>query len=561
MKKEFRANYTLVGNVIYGEGFEDDLKKFGDKFKFEKISENFGILFAENNELNGISDISDISDVIDIKSLYRLEPSIRLASLININLGTFNGVVANEDIGANFIKDNPNISISGKGVIIGIADSGIDYLHPDFIYPDKTSKILYLWDQTKEGKAPNGFYIGTEYNREDINKAILEEDASLSVDEEGTGTMISGICTGLGNINPKYKGVAEESDLIIVKLKKIENDYNNGYLIAAMEYMYQKARQERKPLVNNVSLGNNSLVGMSSRLSTDKLFFEHGLCQVIAVGNEGNTQTHASGKIEFNGETQDVEIDVEEDEEILNIELWVNRPDKIDLYIISPSGDESKVAFVSDYNIISGLFNLENTRYTISFSYPFSYSGQQRTVINLTDVKRGIWKIRLIGAYITNGIYNMYLENRKFIKPGTKFSKSDPSSTINYPSTLDDVISVGAYDTINNSLWAPSSRGPTIESLLKPDIVAPGVNIIGPYINKTYATGTGTGIASAYTSGAVALFLQYIQVNGNYENKAFVQKIRTYLTAGARRNQDVVYPNYSYGYGELDIRGLFEQLR
>ncbi|CEI72318.1 S8 family peptidase [Romboutsia hominis] len=555
MKKDFRVNYTLVGNVVYGEGFEEDLKKLGDKFKFEKISDTFGILFMENYE------VSNFEYLFNLKSIYRLEPSVRLSSLVNINRGTFNGVVANEDIGANFIKENPNLSISGKGVIIGIADSGIDYLHPDFIYPDKTSKILYLWDQTKEGKPPNGFYIGTEYNREDINKAILENDGSLSVDEEGTGTMISGICAGLGNLNPEYKGVAEESDLIIVKLKKIENDYNNGYLIAAMEYMNQKARQERKPLVNNISLGNNSLVGISSRLSYDKLFFEHGLCQVIGAGNESNTQTHASGKLGFNGDIQDVEIDIGEDEEILNIELWVNRPDKIDLYIISPSGEESQLAFVSDFNIISGLFNFENTRYTISFSYPFSYSGQQRTVITLANAKKGIWKIRLIGAYITNGIYNMYLENRKFIKPGTKFSKSDPENTINYPSTLNDVISVGAYDTINNSLWASSSRGPTIESVLKPDIVAPGVNIIGPYINKTYATGTGTGIASAYTSGAVALFLQYIQVNGNYENKAFVQKIRTYLSAGARRNQDVGYPNYSYGYGELDIRGLFEQLR
>lgn len=99
-------------------------------------------------------------------------------------------------------------------MIIGIVDSGIDYLHPDFIYPDGTSKILYLWDQTKDGKPPKGYYIGTEYTNEDINKAIREKDATLSVDEEGSGTMLSGICAGLGNINPDYAGVANEASLI-----------------------------------------------------------------------------------------------------------------------------------------------------------------------------------------------------------------------------------------------------------------------------------------------------------------------------------------------------------
>ena len=104
-----------------------------------------------------------VGSIVSILSAQKIEPIIRLASLSLISQGPTGGVVGYEIIGANFFKENPNINVTGRGVIIGIADSGIDYLHPDFIYPDGTSKILYLWDQTKDGKPPKGYYIGTEY--------------------------------------------------------------------------------------------------------------------------------------------------------------------------------------------------------------------------------------------------------------------------------------------------------------------------------------------------------------------------------------------------------------
>ena len=147
------------------------------------------------------------------------------------------------------------------------------------------------------------------------------------------------------------------------------------------------------------------------------------------------------------------------------------------------------------------------------------------------------------------------------LNPGTKFRNPSPERTINYPATYSDVIAVGAYDSINRSLWQVSSRGPTISDLLKPDFIAPGVNIIGPYPGSRYATITGTAASSSYTSGCVAMLLQYLLVDGNYPDKAFVQKIRTLFRAGATRSSDNIYPNNSYGYGILNIRGVFEILR
>ena len=75
---------------------------------------------------------------------------------------------------------------------------------------------------------------------------------------------------------------------------------------------------------------------------------------------------------------------------------------------------------------MKGLFNSENTYYNIWTTYPFAYSGQQQTVIRLENAKPGVWTIRLIGDYITNGIYHAYLPIRNLLNEGTKFRDSNP---------------------------------------------------------------------------------------------------------------------------------------
>ena len=542
-------------NMIHTGELEKDLQKLNIPYRYYKIGDNIGVVFIDAGYQNYTSDI------LNLESVLKYQPNVRLALLGEISPGISKGVVETEDIGANFFKNNSNESITGKGVVIGIADTGIDYLHEDFIYPDGTSKIRYLWDQTKDGNPPKGYTIGTEYTREDINKAIENQDTSLSKDEEGHGTMISGICVGLGRKNSEYAGVAEDSELIVVKLGKIEGYYTSANLIAATDYFDQKTYEENIPIVINYSIGSNALVGRTSVATVGSTFFKSGIYTVSAAVNEGNTQTHTSGKLNFNGEIKDIELELSQDEDTIDIEIWVDKPDIITVALVSPTGEESKVLLESDYSPVIGLFDLEGTEYSITYIYPTTYSGQECIRVNLNKVKKGIWKIRLIGDYITNGIYQAYLPNRVFLKPGTKFREVDPLYTINYPATYDENITVGAYDTINNSLWVKSSKGPTIAGGYKPDIVAPGVNIIAPYPGNTYATITGTAAAAAYVSGAAALYMQYVLVDGMYRSKSFSQKIKTYLNVGAKRSIDITYPNNSYGYGILDIRGMFEQLR
>lgn len=556
-KKNLRQEnlIPIIAVLFENQQFEEDLKKLNINYRLEKLSDDFGVLYISPK------DIDKAGSIANILSAQTIESIIRLASLSQISQGTTGGVVGNEIIRANFFKENPNINVTGRGVIIGIADSGIDYLHPDFIYPDGTSKILYLWDQTKDGNPPEGYHIGTEYTNEDINRAIREKDDTLSIDEEGSGTMLSGICAGLGNLNPNYAGVAGEASLIVIKLKKYNGNYTNAALYVATEYAIKRALELNMPIVFNISYGSNESVAVTTLSLRDTLFFERGICIVSGVGNEGNTQTHTSGVIEFNGSEEYIELELSEDDPNVQIQIWMDRPDRVNCEVISPTGESSKLLQVSSYALVTGLYDFEQTEYLLETNYPTTFSGQQQININLTNAKKGIWKIKLIGIDINSGIYNAYLSNRVFLKPGTRFRESNPEKTINYPATYEDIISVGAYDTINDSIWPTSSRGPTIDYIQVPDIVAPGVNIVAPYPGEKYARISGTAPAAAYVSGSLALFLQYVLVEKRYPEKAFTQAMITYLKAGAVRSNNISYPNSALGYGLLNIRNVFDQLK
>ena len=537
------------------EGFFNSLKISELESNFRRLSENSGIFSETDTEIILSGEFFNIEGVVSVESLSEM------SLLSQVSSGTSGGFAINEDENINYIKNNPNLNLTGRNVIIAIADTGIDYLHPDFINADGTSKILYLWDQTKEGNSPEGFYFGTEYTRDDINRAISENDSTLSTDEVGSGTLLSGICAGLGVSNSLYEGIAKDSELIVIKLGTIEGKYNNAYYYVARDYARKKARELERPLIINTSVGTNSDVGFINRATQSTIWYQYGECEIAGIGNEGNTQTHASGKISAEGETQTVEIEIEEEEEFLKIELWICRPDRVNIKIISPTGEESKDVGLGYYKNESGIFNFENTTYTVFYVFPTSYSGQEFITINLYNASPGIWKINLTGVYINSGCYNVYLPNRSLINQNTRFLEPDPFYTVNFPTVDRNIFTVGAYDMINNSMWPPSSRGPNIRNIQKPNIVAPGVNIISAYPHNRYGNITGTSAAAAVTSGVAALFLQYVTQNNQYKRQGFTQSIYSFFQLGADREDNIQYPNFIYGYGLLNARKIFEEFR
>ena len=135
--------------------------------------------------------------------------------------------------------------------------------------------------------------------------------------------------------------------------------------------------------------------------------------------------------------------------------------------------------------------------------YPWLFSGNEEITIRIDDIKPGIWTLRLFPEIITTGEYDIYLPNQNLIPVNTRFLDPNSFSTITLYAATENVITIGAYNDKTNSMWIGSSKGPIKGRLIKPDIVAPGVDIISPFINQSYNTSTGTGVSSSLVCGVL----------------------------------------------------------
>jgi subtilisin family serine protease len=286
-----------------------------------------------------------------------------------------------------------------------------------------------------------------------------------------------------------------------------------------------------------------------------------GVIIVSGSGNEGNTDIHYEGKIRNKNSTEDIFIQVGE-QLALTIMLTVNGIDKIGVQLISPSGELSHIVnYKPEYYPYKGEFNIENTSYEIVYYYPRLQSGSEQTNVYIKDIKPGIWILRLLPEFVIEGEYDIYLPNKSLMSEDTRFVDPNSFSTTTLYATTENMITVGTYDDKTNSIWIESSKGPVKRKRIKPDIVAPGVDIIGPYINKSYNTGTGTGVSSSIVCGVLAILLEYIskQKKGS-KNLLFTRVLKTYLMLGATKQPIYEYPNVSQGYGILNLKETIDQI-
>ena len=493
-----------------------------------------------------------------------------MSSLIEITNNLQNGETVGDASGAEFIYKNPYVKATGKNVIIAIIDSGIDYLHPDFINADGTTKIISIWDQESiKSNPPKGCLFGSEFTRDDINKAIKENDSTLSEDKIGTGTIAAGICSGNGNLNSRYKGVAVDSELLIVKLREYKDRYEYGKInyqlsdfLAAIKYIGDVISKDGKYVVINITVAlTPSGEAVAPLLDSFDFLTKSGVILVSGAGNEGNTDIHYEGRITNVNESQDIIIQVG-DQKNLEIYLTVDGPDKISAQLISPSGEMMDTIIYSpdNYSYV-GKSNLENTTYEIQYVYPWFELASEKFFIDLYDIKPGIWTLRLKPEYIISGEYDVYLPNKSLISNKTRFVDPTSASTITFYGNIDNVITVGAYNDKTQSMWIGSSKGSMRTGRIKPDIVAPGVDIISTYKNQSYNTGTGTGVSSSITSGVLALIIEFISQQGVYpKNTMYTAVLKTYLMLGARREEIYTYPNTYQGYGILNLRDTMVQM-
>lgn len=461
---------------------------------------------------------------------------------------------------------SPPRSLSGKGVLIGIVDSGIDIFHPDFQNEDGTTRIRELWDQTIPDETDSGYNRGRIFTSEEINRAIAENDRSFpSRDLSGHGTHVAGIAAGNGRASRgRQKGVAPESELLVVKLGNVfpEAFPRTTELMLGMDYCVKKAIEWQMPLALNISFGNSygSHDG-TSLLETyiDNLANIGRTTIAIGSGNEGNKSRHTSGKLSDSGTSQ-TELIISGGETSLNLQIWKNYVDSFQIRLVAPSG-----ASVILTGHSSGAYEdiLDSTRILWYFGSPSPYSVSQEIYLEMIPatgnsyIQSGVWKIQLTPESIVDGTYQMWLPSGNSINPATNFLVPTVSTTLTIPSTAQNPITVAAYNSDTDGFASFSGQGYTGLSLPKPDIAAPGVDILSTAPGGGYTNNTGTSMATPFVTGSAALLMEYGIIQ-NRDPYLYGQKVKAYLQKGARHLPvEKNYPSPVIGWGALCLRDSF----
>ena len=463
-------------------------------------------------------------------------------------------------------RDEPgNLRLTGRGVLIGIVDSGVDYRHPAFLTADGKSRILRLWDQSIPGNPPEGYATGTEYTNEEINEALslsVQEGRRLvpSEDVSGHGTAVLGVAAGSdfsrGAVN---RGVAYESDLLVVKMGIPRQDSfpRTTELMQGVDYLVRQAIRLGRSIAINLSFGNNYGSHRGDSLLETYLDNVSGMGKnviCVGMGNNGNDALHTGGMLSP-GEIQEIELGVGAFEPTLNVQLWKNYEDEMEIYLEHPAGERVGPLFET---LGAQRWQAGNTKLLIYYGKPAPYHVTQEIYVDFLPqdektpyVDSGVWKIILAARNIKNGEYFLWLPGGKTLNPGTAFYLPRPQGTLTIPATARRVISVGAYDARQNTYADFSGRGCRALPYPNPDLVAPGVDIFAPRSGGGYAAFTGTSFSTPFVTGAAALLMEWGITRRN-DPYLYGEKLKAYLRRGAKALPGSgKLPNDLIGWGRL----------
>ncbi len=468
----------------------------------EILSENFAIIYADVNIVKNDENI--IQYEIPIKTYPMLAES-KEKSCITIGGNNVGG-------------------LSGKGVIVGIIDSGITYNHREF-----GNRIIYIWD------IPSN----RVYNQEEINQGIDFSDIN------GHGTAVAGIAAG-------SSGIAYGADIIAVAIGR----GSSGDIMKGIKFIEDKSRELNKPFVINISYGTN--FGSHNGQSLFEQYIDE-VCEnnvasiVVASGNEGDKSHHYSGK-----GNSTVEFNVGNSIKTVSLEMWKNYLYNATIEIISPNGDTTSV--LSGRDILYSQI-LQNTNIEVNIQIPTPNIVEEKITITLTGknfVDSGIWK--LVIDTNENLEYDIWLPVSEGVDENTIFLSPNIYTTLTIPSTAFRAITVGGYNSNNYTIAPFSGRGNTREVVFsKPDVVAPAVNIRSTSNTGGYDFFTGTSFAAPFVSGVAALLMEWGIVNKN-DSQMYGERIKALIRRYAIRDATRQYPNREWGYGGLCFKNIYDNL-
>jgi len=489
-------------------------------------------------------------------------------------------------------------SYDGTGIVIGFIDTGIDFTHPDFKDSTGKTRIKYIWDQTKStgGTTPLPYNYGQEWNNTQIDagQASVHNDIAFA----GHGTHVTSIGSGNGLSTGTYKGVAPNSDIIMVAI-----DFNSPsatLITDAVNYIYSKAQQLGKPCVINGSLGDpfgsHDGKDLQAQLIKNMITQQTGRAFVAAAGNDGQKNTHLGYTV-----TSDTNFTFFNypSSNGLYIQLWADTndlknvkytvgADKLSPYScrgnISFRGINSCLGFIKH----DTLYNSNNQRIGVLQSFGdligSTYSLDIYIKADSTNYK---WRFATTGSgkfdlWTYDTIPSSAIPSSAVMPDSIFYKYPDKNKTIvSSFQCLDEVITVGNYSNrkkyidCNNNIYTnptniagnlhpSSSRGPTRDGRIKPDITSPGdmtlaavVLSLVPSIKSNYPSALakgehhvrsgGTSHSSPGVAGVAALYLQKNPF-------ATAMDVRNAIMTCSRYDSftGTNLPNNNWGYGKVD---------
>lgn len=521
---------------------------FPETLQAEYLLSGYAILTAGRGEIERLSSLPEIDYIEKPKALYEGEITIRQGSLASC---------------VQEVTDR-GLRLSGQGCLVGVPDSGIDYKNRAFLDSRGQSRILYLWDQTlqeDEQKGllpPEGFYHGVEFTKEQLDQSILSGE-ELTFDRSGHGTGVTAIAAG-------SEGVAREAGLLIVKLgtgSGAEGSSRTTELMRAVSWMLRKAQSLGMPLAVNISYG--STYGSHDGTSLLETFLNnvaesYRIVLCVGSGNEGAAAGHT--QVILDGESR-VECSMADYQRACNLSIWKNYADSFRLEVLSPGGERLEIPldrsgkrnFRLDGTTIL-FFGGEPAPYTKIQEYYFDFLGNPY-------ITAGIWTFVLTPVRILHGAVSFYLPSAEAINRGTNFFRPTAAVTMTIPATAQKVITVGAYNPLYQEYADFSGRGYPFEEdtaegkfyyeqQMKPDLCAPGTDILVPDGRGSYAVVSGTSFAAPYVTGSSALLMEWGIVRGN-DPYLYGEKVKAFFVKGAKSLPGFTrYPNEMVGaYGNI----------